>query len=210
MRFFLLIRTWIISLVLAAAAVFFGYQTLEVWSANDALEVNKSVGKPPKAHAARKVAYRRNPRYNTYAVIAKKNLFSSDRREKLPEKSKPPTPVKPLSSLGIRFALFGIVIDGDEKKALISNFNKKKVTEKEYIWLKVGDKIGNLNVSDIQPDQIIITERGNRYTIRLSDQDHPQKRSVMRKALRKTGSSKRNTKKPEVISPAAKETKESS
>ena len=206
----MLIRTWIIGLGLAAASIFFGYQTYEVWSANDRLEVNKPVEKPPKTYAARKVAYRRNPRYNTYAVIAQKNLFSSDRREKLPKTTPPPKTAKPFKSLGIRFALFGIVINGDEKKALISNFEKKKATDKEYIWLKEGDKIGTLNVSEIQPDQITITERGNTYTIRLSDQDNPQKRSVMRKALRKTGPSKRNTKKPELISPSDKETNESS
>ena len=210
MRIFFLIRAWIIGLGLAAAAVFFGYQAFEVWSANDPPEVNKPVGKPPKAQAARKVAYRRKPVYDAYAVIAEKNLFSSDRREKLPEKAPPPKLVTPLRSLDIRFALFGIVIDGDEKKALISNFNKKSATDKEYIWLKVGDKIGNLNVSEIQPDQIIVTERGNTYTISLSDQDHPQKRSVMRKAINRTGTGKKTIKKPEVISPAAKETKESS
>jgi len=210
MRFFLLIRTWIISLVLAAAAVFFGYQTFEVWSAKDQPEFNQPVGKPPQANTARKVVYRRNPGYDTYAVIAEKNLFSSDRREKLPEKSPPPAPVVPLRSLDNRFALFGIVIDGDEKKALILNLNKKSAAEKEYIWLKVGDKIGNLNVSEIQPDQIVLTERGNTYIIRLSDQDHPQKRSVMRKAINRTGTDTKTIKQPEVISPAAKGTKEPS
>ena len=210
MRIFSIIRTWIIGLGLAAASAFFGYQTFEVWSANDTVAVSKTAEKPPKARAARKVAYHRNPRYNTYAVIAKKNLFSSDRREKLPEKSPPPKTAKPFKSLGIRFALFGIVINGDEKKALISNFNKKNATEKEYIWLKEGDKIGTLNVSEIQSDQIIITERGNTYTIRLSDQDHPQKRSFMRKNIRGRGSDKKKSKKPEVISPAAGDTDESS
>ena len=207
MRFFSLIRTWIIGLVLAAAAVFFGYQTYEVWSANDPPELKEPVEKPPKAVAARKVAYRRNPRYNTYSVIAKKNLFSSERGKKLPEKSPPPKTVKPLRLMGIRFALFGIVIEGDEKKALISNFDKRNATDKEYVWVKVGDKIGTLNVSEIQPDQIIITEGGNTYNLRLSDQDHPQKHSVMRKAINRTGSRKKNIKKPEVITPAAKGTK---
>ena len=209
MRFFLLIRTWMIGLMLGAAAVFFGYQTFEVWSANDKLEVNKPVEKPPKAVAARKVAYRPNPRYNTYAVIAEKNLFSSDRREKLPQKSPPPKIARPLRSLGIRFALFGIAIEGDEKKALISNVDKKKAAEKEFIWVKVGDKIGTLNVSEIHPDQIIITENDNTYTIRLSDQDHPQKRSIIRKNIQRSRS-KKNIKNPEVISPAAGNTEESS
>ena len=210
MRLFLLIRTWIIGLGLAAASIFFGYQTVQVWSANDRLEVNRPVKKPPKTQADSKVAYRSNPRYNTYAVIAQKNLFSSDRREQFPKKAPPPKTAKPFKSLGIRFALFGIVINGDEKKALISNFNKKNATDKEYIWLKEGDKIGTFSVSEIQSDQIIVTERGNSYTIRLSDQDNPQKRSVMRRKINRRASGKQNTKKPEVITPEVDETKESS
>ena len=90
MRFFLLIRAWIICLMLAGAAGFFGYQTFEVWSGNDKLEVKETVQKTPKRHVDRRVAYRRNPRYNAYEVIAKKDLFSSDRREILPAKA--PTP----------------------------------------------------------------------------------------------------------------------
>ena len=197
--------------MLAAAAVFFGYKTYEVWSANDQPEPEKPVIKPTKAVATRKVAYRRNPRYNTYEVIAKKNLFSSDRRDELPEEPPPPTPVKQFKALGVRFALFGIVIEGDEKKALISNIDRKGATEKAYIWVKVGDKIGNLNVSEIQPDQIIITERGITYTVRLSDQDHPQKRSVGRKRIKRTGAgTEKNVMKPTVIKPATKGKKTSS
>ena len=210
MRFFLLIRIWIIGILLAGAAVFFGYQTYQVWTPKAELEADQPVQKPLKPSADKKVAYRRNPRYNAYEVIAQKDLFATDRREKLPEKSPTPSPVIPAKPLDKRFVLFGIVINANEKKALISNFNKKSATEKEYIWLKVGDKIGNLNVSEIQPDQITITERGNTYIIRLSDQDHPQKRSIMRKAINRKGSSKKNIKKPEVIRPAAEGTKESS
>ena len=81
MRFFILIRTWIINLLLAGAVVFFGYQTLEVWFPNDKLEVNQPARKALAAGAHRRVAYRRNPPYKTYEVITQRNLFASDRRE---------------------------------------------------------------------------------------------------------------------------------
>jgi type II secretory pathway component PulC len=187
MRFFLLIRTWIINILLAGAAVFFGYQTFEVWSVKEKREVDKPVQKPLKAHAVKRVAYRRIPRFKTYEVIPRKNLFSSDRREKWPEKSPTPALVKKPRALDHRFALYGIVINSNEKKALVSNLNKKNASEKEYIWVKVGDKIGDLNVSEITPGQIIISNGGSTYTVRLSDQSGPQKRAIMRKAIKRMG-----------------------
>jgi len=91
---------------------------------------------------------------------------------------------KPLDK---RFVLFGIVINGSEKKALVANLDRKNATGKEYVWVKAGDKIGNLNVSEIQPEQIIITQGGNTYTIRLSDHNHPQKRAIGRKRKNQLG-----------------------
>ena len=210
MRFFLLIRTWIIGILLAGAAVFFGYQTYQVWTPKAELEVDPPVQKPLKPRADKRVAYRRNPRYNTYEVIAQKDLFASDRREKLPEKPLTPTRVIPAKPLDRRFALFGIVINGSEKKALVANLDKKTAKEKAYIWVKVGDKIGTLNVSEIQPEQIILTQGGSTYTIRLSDYNHPQKRAIRRKKGKPTGPSTTNIKKQKIKSPAAKGSKTSS
>jgi hypothetical protein len=99
MQFILLIRTWIICMLLAAASVFFGYQAYGVWSANDEPVVKKAVQKPSKTRVAGRGTYRRNQRSTNFEVIAQKDLFSSDRREKLPEKPKTAAPViaaKPL------------------------------------------------------------------------------------------------------------------
>jgi len=204
MRFFHLIRTWVLILLLAVAVVFFGYQTFQVWFAHDEPEVNEPARRPQGSQANRRVAYRRNPPYKTYEVIAQKNLFSSDRREEAPDTSPTPSVVQPSKPLDSRFALFGVVIEGDEKKALVSNLNKKTPDEKDYIWVKVGDKIGNLNISEINPEQVTITEGGSTHTIRLSDQSYPQKRSGVRKSTRRTGSGTIEIKKSKVKSPAAK------
>jgi hypothetical protein len=183
-RFFLLIRTWIICILLAAAAIFFGYQTYEVWSAKERHKVEKPVQKTLKPRTVRGVTYGRIPRFKTYEVIPEKNLFSSDRREKLPETSSTPSLVKTPRALDRRFALFGVVINSNEKKALVWNLNKKSASEREYIWVKVGDKIGDLSVSEITPEQITISKGGSTYTVRLSDQSGPQKRSILRKVIK--------------------------
>jgi hypothetical protein len=210
MRFFLLIRPWVINLLLAGAAVFFGYRTFAVWSASDSLQVNTAVQKPATARPVARASYRRPPRYAAYEVIAQKNLFASDRREKLPEKPTTPTRVIPAKPLDSRFVLFGIVIKGDQKEALVSNLYRKKATEKEYIWVKVGDKIGTLNVSEIQSEQIILTQGGSTYTIRLSDKNYSQRRPVMRKKIKRSETDTINITQPKVKSPAAKRTKTSS
>ena len=210
MRFFLLIRTWIIGILLAGAAVFFGYQTYQVWAPKAELEADQPVQKSLKPRVDKRVAYHRIPRYNNYEVIAQKDLFASDRREKLPEKSTTPARVIPAKPLDKRFALFGIVINGSEKKALVANLDKKDAKGKEYIWVKAGDKIGNLNVSKIQSEQIIITQGGSTYTIRLSDHNHPQKRVSGRKKKKPTEPSTTIIKKQKVKRPAAKGSKASS
>jgi hypothetical protein len=204
MRFLYLIRNWFIGILLAGAAVFFGYQTIQVWSAADSLEAGKPVQKQPGARSIKRIAYRRTPRFNVYEVIPRKNLFSRDRREQLPEKSPNPLPGKPPKPLDSRFALFGIVIKGNEKTALVANLDNKTAAEKKYVWVKVGDKIGNLNVSEIQSEQILLTEGGRTYTVRLSDQSHQQKRSGVRKRKKPKGTGTKNITIPKIKSPAAK------
>jgi hypothetical protein len=203
MRFFILIRTWVINLLLAGAVVFFGYQTLEVWFPNDKLEVNQPARKALAAGAHRRVAYRRNPPYKTYEVITQRNLFASDRREELPDATPAPTPAKPAPQLDSRFALFGIVISDSEKKALVSNLDKKTAVEKDYIWLKIGDKIGQLSISEIYPEHIIVTQGGYPYIIRLSDPSYQQKSYNLQKGKRRPGTKTIEIKRPKADSSAA-------
>ena len=213
MRFLLLIHTWIIWALLAAAAIFFGYQTVAIWSENgtiDRPEFKKTVQKTPQLQAGRSIAHRRSPRYQVYEVIAQRDLFASDRREKLPEKSPVAAPVKAALPLDKRFALFGIVINGSEKKALVANLDKKGAQGKADIWVKVGDKIGNLTVSEIQPEQIILTRGGLTYTVRLSDPRETQRHVRRLKNKKPNEPTTTIIKKRKVKRPAARTSKKSS
>jgi type II secretory pathway component PulC len=210
MRFFLLIRTGIICVLLATAAIFFGYQAVEVWSGSNQPVVKKAEKKPTKRQIKPGFIYRRNPRSKDFEVIAQKDLFSSDRREKLPEKSPRPAPVKAAQSLDKRFVLFGILITGDEKKALVANLDNKSAQEKAHIWVKAGDKIGNLSVSEIRPEQVIITQGGRTYTIRLSEQSEFQRRVRGRKKKKPNEPTTTIIKKQKDKRPAAKRSKTSS
>jgi hypothetical protein len=195
-------------MLLAAASGFFGYQAYGVWSANDEPVVRKADQKPSNTRGVRRGTYRRNQPSTNFEVIPQKDLFSSDRREKLPEKPKTTAPVKAAQPLDRRFALFGIVIEDSEKKALVANLGKKSAKDKAYIWVKVGDKIGNFDVSEIQPEQIILTQGESVYSIRLSDPNKPKKRSVTRKRTKRTNTT--NKTKPKTKNSSGKASDEAS
>ena len=203
MRFFILIRTWVMNLLLAGAVLFFGYQTFEVWFPNDKLEVNQPARKAVAPSGHQRVAYRRNQPYETYELVVQRHLFASDRREELPDATPTATPVKPAQPLDSRFALFGIVIIEGEKKALVSNLDKKTAVEKDYIWLKIGDKIGQLVISEIYPEHIIVTQGGYPYIIRLSDPSYRQKSYNLQKGKRRPGTKTIEIKRPKADSSAA-------
>ena len=73
----------------------------------------------------------------------------------------------------------------------------------------VGDQVGTLKVSEIQPELITMTRGGSSYTVRLVDQDHPKKRSVTRKRTKRkrTGTTTQNITKPKTKSLSAKGSK---
>lgn len=204
MRFFPLIHTMVICMLLAAATVFFGYQAFEVWSGDGQPDVKKAVQKPQTPQVNRSGAYRRNQRSTNFEVIARKDLFSADRREILPEKSATAAPVKVAQPPDRRFALFGIVLDSSEKKALVANPDPKSARENAYIWMKVGDKMGDFDVSEIQPEQIFLTQGGQTYTLRLLDHKPSPRRAGGRKKKKPAEPSTTIIKKQLVKRPAAK------
>lgn len=206
MRFLVLIRNWIISFLLAGAAVFFSHQTLKVWSSEDTSKDVPAARKPLHLPAVKRTPHRRAPRYKTYEVISEKNLFASDRREQsyeAPEAAPPAMPSKPPGNV---LALFGVVINGNEKKALVSNPEKRRgKEEKENIWVTVGDKIGNFEVRMIKPEELILFHGGSAYTVLLSDQSHPEKKAILRKLPKQINTFDKNKIKPTSKRPKVKQ-----
>ncbi len=192
-------------MALAGAVAYFGYQTFTTWFAKGNLS-HQGAQKTSAIQTRKKATLYRTPPFRTFEVIAQKNLFASDRREKMPTKPQAPSRSKPPSPLDRRFALFGIVIDGNVKKALVSNLNKKVGPEKAYIWVKIGDRVGNLQVSDITPEQIIVIQKGYEHIVRLSDKSQPQKRSIKRNVTRQTRTNNKKREKPKVVRPTVKKT----
>jgi hypothetical protein len=108
-----------------------------------------------------------------YDVIVEKNLFSQDRAANIAEQKAQPA-VEDLRISGEKIMLFGVVMMGGYKSALINNPNKDK-DARDYKWVKEGDHISNLNVVRIQKDQIMLSDGATKYKVSLFDPDKEKK-----------------------------------
>lgn len=175
----------LINISLAVFVVFFEIMSFDVWSQGNKpiqeIQPGKSSEKPLPGKG---VMGRTTPPESTYGIVAEKNLFSSNRSEFIPEKPKPGPGAEP-GSLKISekmIFLYGVVLMGDNKQALISNpetgtqAGKKPAKDK---WVKVGDTMGNFSVSDIRKDRIILADGANTHEILLYDKNKPARKIIV-------------------------------
>ncbi len=126
-----------------------------------------------------------------YEKIISNNLFSPTRKEitikavknnsanqaeSMPE-TKPE--VKEVRVDGTKINLLGIMFLENIHKALITNPNHGE-TAKENIWVKVGDRPANLEVTAVAEDHIVLKERGKKYIVLLRDKSKSAKEKTIR------------------------------
>ncbi len=174
------LKIWLINISLAVFVVFFGMMSLDVWSKGDEtvpeVQTAKSSEKP---QPAKTIIERTMPPDATYGIVAEKNLFAANRSEIIPEK---PQKEGPLKISEKQIFLYGVVVMGDRKKALISNPETgpdagKKPAPKDK-WVAVGDKIGTFSVADIRKDRIILADGANNHEILLFDKNKPARKTI--------------------------------
>ena len=172
-------KIWLINILMAAFVVFFGIMSFDVWSKGDEtipeIQTGKSPEKPPPG---KRIMERTMTPESTYGIVADKNLFSSNRSESIPVELKP----GPLKISEKMIFLYGVVVTGDRKQALISNpesgpeAGKSRTKDK---WVKVGDTMGNFSVTEIRKDRIILTQGANKYEILLYDKNKPARQMTV-------------------------------
>jgi hypothetical protein len=172
-------KIWLINISLAVFIVFLGIMSFDVWSKGDEtipeIRAGKSPEKPPPG---KRIMERAMTPESTYGIVADKNLFSSNRSESIPVELKP----GPLKISEKMIFLYGVVVTGDRKQALISNpesgpeAGKSRAKDK---WVKVGDTLGNFSVADIRKDRIILTEGASTHEILLYDKDKPARQTTV-------------------------------
>jgi hypothetical protein len=172
-------RIWVINILLAVFVVIFGMMSFDVWSKGDETIPGIQTGNnPEKPLLGKGIIERKMPPDSTYSIVAEKNLFSADRSEIVPEKQTEKQGPLKISERSV--FLYGVVVMGDRKKALISNpatgpEADKKPAAKEK-WVTLGDTLGNFSVADIQKDRIILADGAKRHEILLYDKNKPARK----------------------------------
>ena len=173
-------KIWLINIGLAVLVVFFGMMSFDVWSKGDEPVPEVQAAKSSaKSLPGKGITERTVPPDATYGIVTEKNLFSANRSEVIPEKQKKEGPFKISEKMVI---LYGVVVIGDRKKALISNPEAgpeagQKPAAKDK-WVAVGDTIGNFSVADIRKDRIILADGANTHEILLYDKNKPARQTI--------------------------------
>jgi len=172
-------KIWMINVSLAVLIVFFGLMTYNVWSKGDNATPEIQTGiSPEKPLPVKGIVERTMAPESTYGIVVDKNLFSASRTESVPEKDK----TGPPQISEKRIFLYGVVLAGDLKQALISNPDTKPEpgkTKSKDKWVRVGDTLGNFTVADIRQDRIILAEGANQHEILLFDKNKPVRKTTV-------------------------------
>ncbi len=117
-----------------------------------------------------------SPIRESLMVIAEKNIFHPDRKEfDLPAA----VPAKPAARPSIQ--LFGVLISNDLKAVSIANPSKPLPKgERETKTMKIGDRVGDYQLTQIMADRIILEAPGDTYEVLLYDPKSPKKRVVVK------------------------------
>jgi hypothetical protein len=172
-------KIWLINILMAAFVVFFGVMSFDVWLKGDeTIPEIRSDKSPEKSPPGKGIIERVLPPESAYGIVVDKNLFSSNRSEVVPEKQK----LGPLTISEKMIFLYGVVVTGDRKQALISNPEsgpEAGMSRAKDKWVKVGDTMGNFSVVEIKKDRIILAEGANRHEILLYDKNKPARQTTV-------------------------------
>jgi len=166
-------KIWLLNIILAGFAVFAGIKAYELWMPGEEqkTEAGSEVKQKTKTFRPKKrFVKRRIPPESDYAVVREKNLFSPDRKEFVPEEVEEPEPeVKKVSLSGKKITLYGVIMAGNQKSALINNFERKTPGERDSRWVKIGDTVEGMKISNIRKDSILLIKGDEKYEVLLYD-----------------------------------------
>jgi hypothetical protein len=193
-------KIWLVNLGLAFLVVFSGIRAAGVWFHDDGLVLTGKVSeKQAERTPEKKMFTAALPPESSFSPFVEKNLFSPDRKEPVSAQEAAADLKGEISELkipGKKVALYGVVLVEDFRKALITNLEKKG-KERDVIWVREGETVGNFKVSRIEKDRVFLEENGRQYEIALYSEDKPERKTV---AVPEG--------KPSVIAPAGEEKKE--
>jgi len=202
-------KIWPVNICLAGLALFFGTKTHEIWVRGEKTVPKMQVVQKsePSSRVSKRAVKRRVSPESSYEVVATRNLFSPERAESVPPDPDPEPEVKQLSGFGKNITLYGVIIMDDYKSALISNPLIKEPDERQNKWVKVGDMIDELEVTEIRKERILLAEKEEKYEILLYNKDKPVRNGKTKKAVNRRA---KKAVKPTVVMSESKKRKSGS
>jgi hypothetical protein len=163
-------KVWIINLALAGLLLFSGSRVVDLWREQPRLPGGSGSSKardyqPPRAKGRQELQKER-----AYGLIVSQSLFSPERKEYVPEepeKEDAAEKEKGVRISGKRVVLYGVVVAGGSKRALINN-PQGKLGEDRHQWIEEGRTYENLKVLSIEPDKILLDDGREEHEILLS------------------------------------------
>jgi len=182
------VRYLVLCLIALFAITILAMENYETWTRPLEVGSEKAVSKKPPAKTetpagapASKEAVAPTATVESYVQIASKNIFSPERKDFPilmagdPAKEVKKPVVRPQA------VLYGVTMAGDYKSASIAITGRPlQRGEREVNTYKVGDKIGEYQISKIVPDRIVLEAQGDQFEVLLYDARVPKKRVVAR------------------------------
>lgn len=160
-------RIWLINVILALCLLFVGSSAYRIWTREEPLEaMEHSAESPVPTPKEIQTNDRRTLRKSAYSVIVERTLFRPDRAEFLSETPEPIIEEKPPLVAGRRLNLYGVIFEGDDRKALIDNPSQKS-GQPRIKWVRVGQVLENWTVGAIEPESIVLKGGTSKFRIPL-------------------------------------------
>lgn len=123
----------------------------------------------------------KEPTGKPYTAMVEKNIFSPDRKEfPIPVSPAPPATLKKPPARP-QVILYGVTLAGDYQSATVVQPGRVlRKGEREMLTLKVGDRIGEYQLTKILSDRITFEAEEDRFEVLLDDATRPKMRTVVR------------------------------
>ncbi len=112
----------------------------------------------------------------SYVFIAEKNIFNPERKD-FPVITSPMADPSKRPLMRPKIILYGVTLAGDYQSASIANLGRPiQKGEREIMTLKLGDRIGEYQLTKILPDRIMMEAPEDTFEVLLYDPNMPKKR----------------------------------
>ncbi len=162
-------KVWIINIVMAVLILFCW---IRIWDGRDAEMVIPvqpvTVQKTGTAPSTISAVIAQPASSLEYDGIVEMNLFSPDRTFIVEAVEPEPVVEAEARISGEKIVLYGVVVLDADKKALINN-PVRKPGDRDFLWIREGERLSNLRITRIDPEQLLLNDGAVQYKISLYD-----------------------------------------